>query len=176
MVLMVDAQRWTKFVHGRAWCSYYSFHFFFWVFLFGAWILTLYSPSQLILTFHLSIRQILTRVPVLSAASPYFLLIAIIETTLFRGLFPSMWLGCLLAHSMRRWRLLPEPIPRCTPVRVPFYLPFFSGSALEVAFDGVLSFPFRPWDAENKVILGCIPRLFGILILVLGNYSPRRGP
>ena len=31
-------------------------------------------------------------------------------------------------------------------------------------------------DAKDMVILGCIPRLFGILILVLGNYSLRRGP
>ena len=92
--------------------------------LFGAWILTLYSPSQLILTFHLSIKQIPTEVPVPSTASPYFLLVAITETTLFRDLFPSMWLGCLLAHSMRRWRPLLEPSPHCTPVRVSFYSPF----------------------------------------------------
>ena len=96
--------------------------------LFGTWILTLYSPSQLILTFHLSIRQIPTRVPVSSTVSSYFLLVAIIETTLFRGLFPSMWLGRLLAHSMRRWRPLLEPIPHCTPLRVPFYSPFLLGA------------------------------------------------
>ena len=33
-----------------------------------------------------------------------------------------------------------------------------------------------PGDAEDMVILGCIPRLFGILILVIGNYFLRRGP
>ena len=96
--------------------------------LFGAWILTLYSPSQLILTFHLLIRQVTTRVPVLSAASSHFLLVAITETTLFRGLFPSMWLERLLAHSMRMWRLSFEPLPYCTPVRVPFYSHFFLGA------------------------------------------------
>ena len=47
---------------------------------------------------------------------------------------------------------------------------------MEAAFDDVSFFLFRPWDAEDMAILGCIPRLFGILILVLGNYSPRPGP
>ena len=89
---------------------------------------TLYNPSQLILTFHLSIRQVTTRVPVPSATSPHFLLVAITEATLFRGLFPSMWLGRLLAHSMRRWRLFLEPLPHCTLVRVPFYSPFLLGA------------------------------------------------
>ena len=105
------------------WCSYYSFHLFGYHPL-GAWILTLYSPSQLILTFPLSIRQVTTRVPVPSVASPHFLLVAITKATLFRGVFPSMWLGRLLAHSMRRWRLFLETLPHCTPVRVPFYSPF----------------------------------------------------
>ena len=88
----------------------------------------LYSPSQLILTFHLLIRLVTTRVPVPSAASPYFLLVAIIETTLFRSLFSSMWLGRLLAHSMQRRHLFLELLPHCTPVRVPFYSPFLLGA------------------------------------------------
>ena len=95
---------------------------------FDAWILTLYSPSQLILTFHLLIKQVTTRVLVPSTASPHFLLVAITETTLFRGLFPSMWLGRLLTHSIRRWRLFLEPLPHCTPVQVPFYSPFLLGA------------------------------------------------
>ena len=61
----------------------------------------------------------------------------------------------------------PTLYPRACPI---------SGSALEAAFDDVSFFPFRPWDAEDMVILDCIPRLFGILILVLGNYFPQRGP
>ena len=115
----MDAQRWTKFVHWAS-CSYYSFHFLVTIVStssFGAWIFTLYSPSQLILTFHLSIRQVTTRVPVPSAASPHFLLVAIIETP-----------GRLLAHSMRRWRLFLEPLPHYTPVQVPFYSPFLLGA------------------------------------------------
>ena len=97
-------------------------------FFFGAWILTLYSPSQLILTFHLLIRQVTTRVSVPSATFPHFLLVAITEITLFMGLFPSMWLGHLLAHLMRRWCLFLEPLPHCTPVRVLFYSPFLLGA------------------------------------------------
>ena len=58
----------------------------------------------------------------------------------------------------------------------PILLAFSSGSALEVAFNDVSFFPFRPWDAEDSVILGCISRLFGLSILVLDNYYPRRGP
>ena len=92
------------------------------------WILTLYITSQLILTFYLLIRQVTTRVLVPSAAFPHLLLVAVTEATLFRGLFPSMWLGRLLAHSMRRWRLFLEPLPHCTPMQVPFYSPFLLGA------------------------------------------------
>ena len=162
-----------------AWCSYYCFHLFgyncFSLF-FGAWILTLYSPSQLILTFHLSIRQVTTRVPVPSAASPHFLLVAITEATLFRGLFPSMWLGRLLAHSMRMWCLFLEPLPHCTPVRVPFYSPFLLGALWRLPLMTCRSSPFRPRDAEDRVILGCTFWPFGLSPLVLDNYSPRSEP
>ena len=47
---------------------------------------------------------------------------------------------------------------------------------MEAAFDDMSFFPFRAWDAEDRVILGCISRLFGLSLFVLGNYSPRRGP
>ena len=112
------------------WCSYYSSLYLDTMVpaFSSAWILTLYSPSQLILTFHLSIRQIPTRVPVPSAASPYILLVAITKATLFRSLFPSMWLGRLLVHSMWRWRLLLEPLPHRTSMRVSFYSPFLMGA------------------------------------------------
>ena len=123
---MVDAQRWTKFVHGS--CPWSLMFFFSPPPLFSAWILTLYSPSQLILIFHPSIRQTPTRVLVPSAASPYFLLVATIEATLPRSLFSSMRLGRLLAHSMQRWRLLLKPIPHCIPVRVPFFSFFLLGA------------------------------------------------
>ena len=122
---------------------------------FGAWILTLYS-----------------RLPPLSV----FLLVAITETTLYRGLFPSMWLGRLLAHSMRRWRLFLEPLPHCTPLRVSFYSPFPLGALWGAAFDDVSFFPSRPWDTEDRVILGCISRPLGLSLHVLGNDSPQCGP
>ena len=96
------------------------------------WILTLYSHFQLILTFHLLIKQVTTRVLVPSTAFPHFLLVAITETTLFRGLFPSMWPERLLAHSMWRWRLFLEPLPHRTPVQVLFYSPFLLGALWEL--------------------------------------------
>ena len=86
-----------------------------------------------------------------------------------------MWLGRLLAHSMRRWHLLAHyshTVPPCESHSTRL----FFGSTLETAFDDVSFFPFRPWDAKDKVILGCISRPFGLSILVLGNYSPRPGP
>ena len=94
----------------------------------GGWILALYSPSQLILTFHLLIRQVTTRVLVPSAAFPHFLLVVITEATLFRCLFPSMCPGRLLAHSMWRWHLFLEPLLHCTPVRVLLYSSFLLGA------------------------------------------------
>ena len=57
----------------------------------------------------------------------------------------------------------------------PIPLAFSSRSALEAAFDDVLLFPFSPQDAEDRVILGCLPRPLGLSLLVLDNYSPRRG-
>ena len=90
----------------------------------SGWILTLYSPSQLILTFHLLIRQVTIWVLVPSVAFPHFLLVAITEATLFKGLFLSMWPGRLLVYLMRRWRLFLEPLSHCTPVRVLSYSPF----------------------------------------------------
>ena len=57
----------------------------------------------------------------------------------------------------------------------PISLAFSSGSALEAAFNDVSLFPFSPWDAEDRVILGCISRPFEFSLLVLGNYSPRLG-
>ena len=47
---------------------------------------------------------------------------------------------------------------------------------MEAVFDDVSLFLFSPRDAEDKVILGCTPRLFGLSLFVLGNYSPQRGP
>ena len=94
---------------------------------FGASIFTLYSPSWLILALHLLIRQVLIRVPVSSAASPYFLIVAITETPPFRRLFSLIWLGRLWTHSMQRGRIYLEPPPHRTPTWVPFYSPLLLG-------------------------------------------------
>ena len=93
--------------------------------LFGASAFTLYRPSQLILTFHPLIRQVPTWVPVPSAASSCFLLVALTKTTLFRSLFSLIWLIRLWTHSMRRWRLLLEPFTLFTLVWIPFCSPSF---------------------------------------------------
>ena len=82
---------------------------------FGASVFTLYSPSWLILALHLLIRQVPIQVPVPSAASPCFLLVAITETTLFRRLFSLIWLRRLWTHSMRRGRIYLEPPPHLPP-------------------------------------------------------------
>ena len=58
----------------------------------------------------------------------------------------------------------------------PILLAFSSGGALEAVFDDMSLFPLKSWDAEDRVILGCISRLFGLSPLVLGNYSLRHGP
>ena len=47
---------------------------------------------------------------------------------------------------------------------------------MEAAFDDMSLFPLKSWDAEDRVILGCISKLFGLSPLVLGNYSLRHGP
>ena len=45
---------------------------------------------------------------------------------------------------------------------------------MEAAFDDVSLFLFSPRDAEDRVILGCIFRPFGLSLLVLSNYFPQR--
>ena len=57
----------------------------------------------------------------------------------------------------------------------PILLAFSSGGASEAALDDMSLFSLKSWDAEDRVILSCISRLFGLSLLVLGNYSPRHG-
>ena len=46
------------------------------------------------------------------------------------------------------------------------------GSALGAAFDGVPFFPSKFWDAEDRIVLGYISRLFGLSLYVHGNVFP----
>ena len=94
---MIIAWWWTKpiqedFFLGTAWMAPVLGPLpLFWTAFFSplhGGILTLYSPSQLILTFHLLIRQVTTWVFVPSATFPHLLLIAVTKATLFRGPFP----------------------------------------------------------------------------------------
>ena len=95
---------------------------------FGASTFTLYSPSWLILALHLLIRQVPTSVPVPSAASPCFLLVAMIEVTLFRRLFTLIWLGRWRVCLMWRERIYLEPVSHRTLTWVPFYSPLLQGA------------------------------------------------
>ena len=58
----------------------------------------------------------------------------------------------------------------------PILLAFSSEGAREVAFDDRLIFLLKSWDVEDRAILGCVFRLFGLPLLVLGSYPPRHGP
>ena len=58
----------------------------------------------------------------------------------------------------------------------PILLASSSRGVLEATFDETLLFPLKSWDAEDRVILSCVFRLFGLSLLVLDNYHPRHGP
>ena len=58
----------------------------------------------------------------------------------------------------------------------PILLAFSSEGALEATFDDISLFLLKSWDAEDRVIPGCIYRLFGLSLFVLDNHSPRHGP
>ena len=92
------------------------------------WILTLYRSSQLILTFHLLIRQITTQVLVPSAAFPHFLLVAIIEATLFRGPFPINAARTFVGAFNAEVTAFPWTAPTLYPARVLLLLPFLLGA------------------------------------------------
>ena len=101
---------------GRLW-----FLVFFPSLLLGALIFTLYSSSWLILALHLLVRQVLTSVPVPSAVSSYFLLVAMIEVTPSKRLFSLTWPGRWRVHLMRRGRIFLDPILHCTSTWAPFH-------------------------------------------------------
>ena len=58
----------------------------------------------------------------------------------------------------------------------PILLAFSSGSASKATLDDMSLYPLKSRDAEDRIILGCISRLFGLSPRVLGDYSPRHGP
>ena len=144
--------------------------------LFREWILTLYSPSQLILTFHLLIRQVTTRMLVPSAAFPHFLLVAVTETTLFKGHFPINAARTFVGTFNVEVTVFPWTAPTPYPHARPTVLTLSSGSALGASFDGVPFFPSRFLDVEDRIVLGYISRPFGLSLHVLGNVYPRREP
>ena len=142
----------------------------------GALTFTLYNPSWLILALHLLVRQVLTSVLVPSVVPLCFLLVTMIEITLSRRLFSLTWLRRWRVHLMRRGRIHPEPVSHRTPTWVPFYSHLLQGACLGVAFNETLLFPLKSWSAEDRVILGCSPRHFGLSPFVLDKYPPRHRP
>ena len=142
----------------------------------GALTFTLYSISWLILALHLLVRQVPTSVPVPSVVPPCFLLVAMIEIALSKRLFSLTWSGCWRVHLMRRGRIYPEPVLHLTPTRVPFYSHLIQGAFLGAAIIETLLFPLKSWSVEDRVILGCSTRHFGLFPFVLGTYPPRHIP
>ena len=58
----------------------------------------------------------------------------------------------------------------------PTLLAFSSEGALEAAFDDISISLLKSWEAEDRVILGCIYRPFGLSLFIPGNPYPRHGP
>ena len=96
-----------------------------------------------------------------------------IKVTLSRRLFLLIWLGRWRVHLIRRGRICLKPVSHRTPTWVAFYSPL---RFLGATFNGMLLFPLKSWSAEDRVILGCSPRHFGLSPFVLGKYPPQHGP
>ena len=163
-------------IHNATHLSLSLFFFFLFLFFLHGGILTLYSPSQLILTFHLLIRQVTTWVLVPSATFPHLLLVAVTEATLFRGPFPINAARTFVGAFNTKVTVFPWTAPTLYPRTRPTILALSSGIALGAAFDGVPFFPSKFWDAEDSIVLGYVSRPFGLSLHVLGNTSPQRGP
>ena len=91
--------------------------------------LTFYSPSQLISTLYLLIMLIITRVLVPSATFPNFLLVAVTNAALFRGLFLINAARILIGHIQCEGDSFSlNPLIHCTSMRVPLYSSFLLGA------------------------------------------------
>lgn len=156
--------------------SFFLFSFPFFILPFHGGIFTLYSLYQSILTFHLLTEQVTTWVLVPSAAFPHLQLVVVTETILFRGLVlinaARTFVGAFNAEVIAFPWTAPTLYPRASPI----VLVFSSESTQGAAFDGLSFFPFRFWDAEDKIVLGYISRPLGLSLHVFGNVSPQRGP
>ena len=58
----------------------------------------------------------------------------------------------------------------------PILLTSPSGGFLGATFIKTLLFPLKSWSAEDRVVLGCSPRHFGLSPFVLGTHPPWHGP
>ena len=96
--------------------------------LFGAPTFSLYSPSWLILTLHLLVRQVLTAVVIPSTVPSYFLLVAKIEITPSKRLFSLTGSERWQVHLMRRGRIFLDPILHPASLWAPFHSHLLQGA------------------------------------------------
>ena len=134
--------------------------------------LSLYTFFQSILTLHLLIVQVITRVLVPSATFPNPLWVAVTKAALFKGHFLINAARTLVGRikcggdsfSLNCSYTIP---PMC----VLLYSSFLRGMLWEAAFDGVLFFPSGFWNVEDRIVLGNISRPLGFSSYVLGHFS-----
>ena len=79
---------------------------------------------------------------------------------------PERWLGAFNAEvTVSPW-IAPTPYP----YRYPTIFVLFLGVLWEAAFNGVLFFPSGIWNAENRIVLSNVSRLFELSLFVLSHF------
>ena len=109
------------------------------------------------------------------ATSPYFLLVAMIEVTLFRRLFSSIWLGRWRVHLMRRGRIYLNQFRTVLP---------YGSHSTRISFGGLfggglqrdVSLPLEVLECRGQGHPRLCPQHFSLSPFVLGKYPPRHGP
>ena len=143
---------------------------------FGSLTFPLYSPTWLILSFHLSVRQVLVSIPIPSTVSSYFLLVTKVEAYTIQTSFLVnriwTWAGAFNAEGT----YLPWAC-HASYFHVSF-IPFTSPSksCLGISFTRTMVFSLKPRGAEDRVILSRSPWHPGHRPFVLGIRHPRHGP
>ena len=110
-----------------------------------------------------------------SATFSHLLLAAVTETILFICPFPINAARTFVGAFNVEVTAFPWTDPTLYPRAHSTVLALSFRSALGAAFDGGPFFPSRFWDAEDRIVLGYIPRPFGLSLHVHGNVYPRRG-
>ena len=121
--------------------------------LFGSPTFPLYSPTWLILSFHLSVRQVLVSVPIPSTVSSYFLLVTKVEAYTVQTSFLINRIWTLAGTFNAEGTYFPWACH--APYFHVCFIPFtsHSKSCLGIAFTRMMVFSLKPRDAEDRVIL-----------------------